>query len=55
MPVRRDNDSAVNISTHLKRMAEAGFNVVLGSGDCDETFYNDAHKYGLLVLGGHYI
>ena len=39
----------------LREIADAGFNLVLGSGAVDDDYYKVAHELGLFILGGHYI
>jgi len=39
----------------LKPIAEAGFNMVLGSGEWGPKHYAEAQRNNLLVLGGHYV
>ena len=39
----------------LKPIAEAGFNMVMGSGEWDTGHYKEANENKLLVLAGHYV
>ena len=40
---------------NLQHCAEVGFNMVVGSGDVPDEFYDLAAEAGLYVIGGHYV
>lgn len=39
----------------FERIAAAGFNMVMGSGEWGPDHYAQAHRHGLLILAGHYV
>ena len=39
----------------LKKIADAGFNMVLGSDSWEAEYYAEASKNNLLIIGGHYL
>lgn len=39
----------------IQRIADAGFNLVAGTGEWDAEYYQAARERDLLILGGHYV
>ena len=40
---------------HLRQIADAGFNLVMGSGEWGLAHYREAHRRKLMIFAGHYV